>query len=183
MARIRPIPRDRAAVVLRNLYDVAEKQFGRVPSLFKTLAHRPELLLTFANFYRELWTGGVVDGKTKELAAIRTAVLNGCQYDTARHCTSGRRAGLTEEQIAALKSDAWEDSGGFDDREKAVLRLAEKLTRSPASVADEDIRRLRKWFGEAHLVELGLVIGTTNLTNRFNQCFAVELEETETSRR
>lgn len=80
MARIRPIPRDRAAVVLRNLYDTAEKQFGQVPNLFKTLAHRPELLLTFANFYRELWTGGVVDAKTKELAAIRTAVLNGCHY-------------------------------------------------------------------------------------------------------
>ncbi len=91
--------------------------------------------------------------------------------------------GVSEEQIAALKSDAWEDSGAFDDREQAVLRLAEKLTRAPASVADEDIRRLRKWFGEAHLVELNLVIGTMNLTNRFNQCFAVELEETETSRR
>ncbi|MEE8199779.1 MAG: carboxymuconolactone decarboxylase family protein [Candidatus Acidoferrales bacterium] len=80
MARIRPIPRERAAVVLRSLYDQAEKQFGRVPNLFQTMAHRPELLLTFSNFYKELWTGGVVDAKTKELAAIRTAVLNGCHY-------------------------------------------------------------------------------------------------------
>lgn len=80
MARIRPIPKERAAVVLRNLYDTAEKQFGTVPNLFKTMAHRPELLLTFANYYRELWAGGVVDAKTKELAAVRTAVLNGCHY-------------------------------------------------------------------------------------------------------
>ena len=71
----------------------------------------------------------------------------------------------------------------FGEREKAVIRLAETLTRQAASVTDEDIQSLRKWFGEAHLVELNLVVGTMNLTNRFNQCFAVELEETETSRR
>ncbi len=90
---------------------------------------------------------------------------------------------MTPEQIAALKSDAWESSPHFDDRQKAVIRLAEKLTRTPTSVTDEEIQRLRKWFGEAHLVELNLVIGTMNLTNRFNLCFAVELEATETSRR
>ncbi|MFQ5777578.1 MAG: carboxymuconolactone decarboxylase family protein [Terriglobia bacterium] len=80
MARIRPIPKDRAAMILRPLYDMAERQFGSVPNLFQTMAHRPELLLTFSNFYKELWTGGVVDAKTKELAALRTAVLNGCHY-------------------------------------------------------------------------------------------------------
>lgn len=80
MARIRPIPRERAAVVLRSLYDALEKQYGSVPTIFKTMAHRPELLLTFANFYKELWSGGVVDVKTKELAALRAAHLNGCHY-------------------------------------------------------------------------------------------------------
>lgn len=90
---------------------------------------------------------------------------------------------MSTEQIAALKTDAWESSPAFDEREKAVIRLAETLTRAPGSVTDSDIQQLRHWFGEAHLVELNLVIGTMNLTNRFNQCFAVELEATETSRR
>ena len=44
------------------------------------MAHRPELLLTFSNYYKELWTGGAVDARIKELAAIRAAVLNGCHY-------------------------------------------------------------------------------------------------------
>ena len=85
--------------------------------------------------------------------------------------------------MAALRSDAWESSAALNEKEKAVVRLAEKITRAPGSVTDEDIQKLRHWFGEAHLVELNLVIGTMNLTNRFNQCFAVELEKTETSRR
>lgn len=177
MARIRPIPRERAAVVLRSLYDALEKQFGTVPNLFKTMAHRPELLLTFSNVYKELWTGGVVDVKTKELAALRTAVLNGCAYSVRHHSASGKRAGLSDDQIAALQRDDWQASGLFDERAQAVIRLTEKMTRAPGSVTEEDIQHLRHWFGEAHLVELSLLIGTLNLTTRFNQCFAVEPDE------
>lgn len=80
MPRIRPIEKERAAFILKNLYDAAEKQYGAVPNLFKTMAHRPELLVTFFNYYKELWTGGVVEVGLKELAAIRAAALNGCHY-------------------------------------------------------------------------------------------------------
>jgi len=44
VARVRPIPRDRAALILRNLYDSAERQFGSTPIITQALAHRPELL-------------------------------------------------------------------------------------------------------------------------------------------
>ncbi|MGH9863275.1 MAG: carboxymuconolactone decarboxylase family protein [Candidatus Acidiferrales bacterium] len=174
MARIRPIPKERAAVVLRNLYDAAEKQFGAVPHLFQTMAHRPELLLTFANFHRELWTGGAVEGKIKELAGARAAALNGGPYSITHHGAAGERTGLSEQQQAAVQRDDWPASGVFDERERAVVRLAENLTRAPASITDEDIQALRRWFGEAHLVELALLIATVNLTSRFSQCFAVE---------
>ncbi len=176
MTRIRPIPKERAAVVLRNLYDAAENQFGTVPNLFKTLAHRPELLLTFANFYRELWTGGVVEVKIKELAAARAAAINGTPYSITHHGAAGERAGLSAPQRAAVQRDDWQASGLFDEREQAVIRLAEKLTRAPASITDEDIEKLRKWFGEAHLVELALLIATVNLTDRVSQGFAVDVD-------
>lgn len=99
------------------------------------------------------------------------------------HSASGKRVGLSGEQVAALQRDDWQASGLFDERAQAVIQLAEKLTRAPRSVTDQDLERLRKWFGESHLVELNLVIGTMNLTNRFNLCLGVELEKTETSRR
>jgi uncharacterized peroxidase-related enzyme len=183
MARIRSIPKERSSMILRNLYDAAEKQFGATPNLVKTMAHRPELLLTFWNFYRELWTGGVVDVKTKELAALRVVHLTGCQYCLKQHTASGQRFGLTPEQVEALGQDDWSGSGLFNDQEQAVVRLAETLTREPGGVAEEDIQALRKWYGESHLAELNLLVGTMNLLSRFCQCFAVDLEETETSRR
>lgn len=180
MARIRSIPKERAAIVLRSLYDAAEKQFGTTPNLFKAMAHRPELLLTFWNFHRELWTGGVVDVKTKELAALRVAHLNGCEYSIGRHRRSARAAGLSAEQVAALEGEAWAASGLFDEREQAVIRLAERLTRDPGSINDADIQLLRKWYGESHLVELTLLVGAANLLDRCALCFQLEAEETAT---
>ncbi len=83
---------------------------------------------------------------------------------------------MSDEQVAVLREGSHATSAAFDEREKAVARLAEKLTIRPSSITDDDVKQLKKWFGEADLVELNLIIGTMNLTNRFNICFAVELE-------
>lgn len=176
MARIRPIPKDRSAVILRNLYDALEHRFGSTPNLFKTMAHRPELLLTFSNVHKELWTGGVLDPRTKALAALRTAAVNGCRYALSLNAPFARDAGLSAEQLATLERDDWSSAGGFDEKDAAVLRLAEKLTRAPASVTDEDIAHLKKWFGDAHLVELHLLIGAENLLQRIALGLDVEAD-------
>ena len=176
MPRVRPIPRDRAALVLRNVYDTAERQFGSTPVITQTFAHRPELLLTFANFERELWTGGVLDAKTKALVAVRVSTLNACAYSLAQHHIAARQAGLSEEQLRTLERDDPAASGLFDSREQTVLRLAEKLTRAAADISDEDVQALRKWYGDSHLVELALFVGALNLLDRFALAFALEPE-------
>ncbi|HXE76530.1 MAG TPA: carboxymuconolactone decarboxylase family protein [Candidatus Xenobia bacterium] len=176
MPRIRPIPKDRSAVILRNLYDALEHRFGTTPNLFKTMAHRPELLLTFSNVHKELWTGGVLDPRTKALAALRTAGVNGCRYALALNAPFARSAGLSAEQMAALERDDWQSAGSFDEKDAAVLRLAEKLTRAPASVTDEDIADLKKWFGDAHLVELHILVGAENLLQRMALALQVEAD-------
>ncbi|MBI2955839.1 MAG: carboxymuconolactone decarboxylase family protein [Acidobacteria bacterium] len=175
MAHIRPIPRERAALVLRSLYDSLAKQLGATPKLFQTMAHRPELLLTFANVHRELWTGGAVDTGLKRLAALRTAALNRCRYARTLHAKAAASAGVSAEQVAALERDDWEASGLFDERARAVLRLAETVT-AAGSLTEENFAQLRKWFGDAHLVELCLLVGAENLLNRFALCFQVEEE-------
>lgn len=174
MPRIRPIPRERAALVLRNLYDSLERQYGATPNLFKTMAHRPELLLTFSNVFKELWTGGVLDVRTKALAALRAAAVNNCIYALKLHRAAAQRAGLRDEQMAALERDDWDAAGLWDDRDRTVVRLAEKLTRSPDALGDDEVSHSRKWFGDAHLIELNILIGSENLLHRLALAFNVD---------
>ncbi|MGH9788197.1 MAG: carboxymuconolactone decarboxylase family protein [Candidatus Acidiferrales bacterium] len=161
-------------MILRTLYDALAHRFGATPNLFQTMAHRPELLLTFSNVHKELWTGGVLDPKTKALVAVRAAAVNNCPYLLGLNAAAARSAGLSEKHLAALSGDTWEASGLFDEREAAVLRLTEKLTRAPGSVTDEDITHLKKWFGDAHLVELHILIGAENLLHRVALGLGVE---------
>lgn len=53
---------------------------GKVINFFKVLAYKPEILKTFLEFYQEVWREGKLPAITKELAYLRTSILNGCAY-------------------------------------------------------------------------------------------------------
>ena len=77
---IRPVEKNDAPEAVRSIYEALEKNLGRVPSMFKMLAHRPEVLRAFMPFYNTVWAEGALPQKLKALAAVRTSRLNGCEY-------------------------------------------------------------------------------------------------------
>jgi alkylhydroperoxidase family enzyme len=56
----------------------------------------------------------------------------------------------------------------FDEKDKAVIRFAELVTRSSAAIRDEQLQELRKHFSEEQIVELVLTTAVANFTNRVN---------------
>jgi alkylhydroperoxidase family enzyme len=83
-----------------------------------------------------------------------------------------RRLGWTEDQINNLHH--FEKRSDFSDREKAALRLAERVTGSPHDVDDATWNDLRKSFDEGEIVELLAAIGLFNYFNRFNDALLME---------
>ena len=79
---------------------------------------------------------------------------------------------MNESQIAVM--DDYASSDQFDAQEKAVLRFAEQLTQS-ARVDADTVNELKGLLNNAQLVVLAAAVGQANLTNRFNEAFAVEL--------
>ena len=77
---IRPVDKNGAPEAVRTIYETLEKDFGRVPNMFKMLAHRPEVLRTFLPLYNAVWAEGALPQNLKALAAVRTSLLNGCEY-------------------------------------------------------------------------------------------------------
>ncbi|MBL8952098.1 MAG: carboxymuconolactone decarboxylase family protein [Myxococcaceae bacterium] len=64
---------------------------------------------------------------------------------------------------------AWREAPFFDERERAALRWAERVTAIPhQDPGDEDFAELRKHFSLAEIAELGFVIVTINAWNRLN---------------
>lgn len=84
----------------------------------------------------------------------------------------GREQGITDAQLADLAE--FERSANFEPREKAVLRYAEGMTRTPAEVADAVFDDLERYFNIPQIVELTAMIAFENLRARFNRALRVE---------
>ena len=80
MAAVNPLTAEKAAPEARETLDALNKKFGKIPNFFATMAHRPKVLKAFLPFYSEILNEGTVEARYKELAYLKTSLINGCEY-------------------------------------------------------------------------------------------------------
>ena len=68
------------------------------------------------------------------------------------------------------------DYSRYSDKEKAALAYVEKLTRAPHEISDVDFTELKKHFSDEQIVDLHMLIGLANLTNRVTGPLSLEVE-------
>jgi uncharacterized peroxidase-related enzyme len=169
MPRILLVESDQASPEVKEIYEKTLR--GKPGNTQKALAHRPEMLKNFLGFYASV--GRSLDRKLYELIYIRVSMINGCHYCLQHHLASSKRVGLTAEDWSALKAGNY---SRFSETERAALTYAEKLTRTPHEITDADVASLKKHFSDAEVVDLHLLVGVANLTNRFTDPLGLELE-------
>jgi alkylhydroperoxidase family enzyme len=62
------------------IFELYLKERGNVPNMFRTVAHRPEILRTLIAHFRAVMNTGTVGAKLKELVIVRTSQINNCEY-------------------------------------------------------------------------------------------------------
>jgi len=78
--KIAPLEKNQVAEAAKPIYDALEKKLGRVINFFKVMAHKPNVLGPFVEFYNQVWAPGALSPKIKELAYLRASIMNGCEY-------------------------------------------------------------------------------------------------------
>ncbi len=169
MARIALIEPEYASPEVKEIYE--QKLRGKPGNIQKALAHRPEMLKNFLNFYASV--GRSLDRRLYELVYIRVSLINQCRYCLEHHLASSKRVGLTPDDWSALKQG---DYSRFTEKEQAALAYAEKLTRDPHSIGDAEVAALKKHFSDAEVVDLDMLTALANLTNRFTDPMGLEVE-------
>jgi AhpD family alkylhydroperoxidase len=138
----------------------APKGRGRVPAppdgpeaaAYGVLAHQPALLRAFQRLYGTLWSHGVLDPPTKEVARIRNARTIDCRYCRNVRFAAAREQGLDEEDVE-LVADGWEGTA-LRERHKLAIRWTDAFLGDPAAV-DAGLRgRMLREFTPDELVEL-----------------------------
>ena len=80
MPRISRLEKHEVDADSAKIYDTYQQERGNVPNMFRTVAHRPEILRTMIAHFRAVMNTGTVPAKLKELAIVRTSQLNRCEY-------------------------------------------------------------------------------------------------------
>jgi alkylhydroperoxidase family enzyme len=174
MARLRYIERDELPEDKRYLFDNLSRDGGRVGNLFRVLGHSPQLLHQFMRLGSDLRSRTKLDPRLRELAILTVGRLANAPYEYVHHIAIARRAGVTEEQIDGLP--VWERHPAFDERDRAVIRYAETITRD-IRVPDVQFAAVRALLDDEQMVELTLNIAFYNLVVRFLEPMQVDLEE------
>jgi AhpD family alkylhydroperoxidase len=83
------------------------------------------------------------------LVCLRASQINGCAFCIDMHWKDLRALGQSEETLYML--NAWRESPGYTERERAALGWTEAVTLVTGGVPDEVYRAARKQFNEAEL--------------------------------
>lgn len=83
MPRIRPIQDHEAHDDARIAFDGARAMMGRVSNFIRTVANSPQevkWLIPFLVTFQREGEGTLLPGRFRELAIVKTSLLNGCRY-------------------------------------------------------------------------------------------------------
>lgn len=80
MPRIRRLAVEDAEGRTREIFETYQRERGNVPNMFRTMAHRPELLSTMIAHFRAVMAPGTVGVRLKELISIAVSGIHACEY-------------------------------------------------------------------------------------------------------
>jgi 4-carboxymuconolactone decarboxylase len=158
--RIPPLPPDerdpRTEEVLAGIRGDATEDMN----LFATLARHPRLLKRWSAFGGTLLWRGELSARQRELLILRTAANTGAAYEWGHHVPMARRAGISDDEVAALVRPVREGDWGPDD--EALVRAADEL-HTDNRISDTTWARLAGPLSEAQLIEVCFIVGQYHL--------------------
>ena len=181
MARIPYLSEDDLTPDQRAVIDARRDVFGRSSAFQRMVTRTPNVARWFLPFVFSLQragTGSLLDGRTKELAVLKTSIVNACAFCTAHNRSLGLAVGLTEEEIDCLYGD-YEASSTLTDRDKAVVHWAESVTRNEGRRDMAGFARLQNYFNDDEIVELTWVTALFNMINRITDSLWLDIEEAD----
>lgn len=171
MPRINVLEPSQANAEQQALLASVQRQFGRVPNLFGTLAHSAVALKAVLGL-RGVADGGALTPQTRERIALALAQKNGCEYCLATHTVSGRKVGLTGDEIASNRAGDSEDA-----RASVAVRLARSLSEHKGEISSAELIEAREaGYSDAELLEIITHVGLNLLTQILSKASRVELD-------
>jgi uncharacterized peroxidase-related enzyme len=170
-ARIQPVTIETAPEAARPMLQALKQAFGVTPNLFATIAHSPEALGMVLSSSDAL---GKASLSAREIEAINlyTSELNGCGYCVSAHAGLGKRIGLAQADIDALRLGR-----GATPREEALLSFVRRVVRTGGAGANTELAQLREaGVSDGEVVEALAHVALKQFTNAIALVAGTEID-------
>lgn len=158
MTRIAALPFEQTAASAQTQLEGIRKGLGFIPNTFATLAHAPAALSGYLALSQALGKG-TLNAKSREVVALASSQVNGCEYCLAAHTLFAGKAGLSAADIRSARD------GEFD----AVARLTRQIIESSGRLSDAQLQTARDaGLSDAAIVEVVANVALMTLTNYLN---------------
>ena len=154
-ARIEPL-RDPTGAVAELLGKTLAGPGDGPLNVFATLARHPRLLKRFNALGGLFVVHGELPERERELVVLRTAWTTRSEYEWGQHVLLGRRAGVTDAEMARLTGPV--EGTGWATDDAALLDFVDELL-STSDVSDERWAVQRERWSDAQLLELVMLAG------------------------
>jgi alkylhydroperoxidase family enzyme len=129
------------------------------PNIIAVYAWHPELTRGWMPFSNHL-RNSTLPSRVRELVVLRIAWLRRGEYQWAQHTRLGRKAGLSDGEIAAIRDSTQE--GGWEPLEAAALRAVDEMA-ADRNISDDTWRELAARLDRRQLLDLVFTIGTYDM--------------------
>lgn len=156
---------------LRRVFDQLRQTRGRVPSMYRTLAHRPDVLTAHRAYFHAALDAGELPRPFKEKIAYKVARMRGSAYSSSSHRSYALKHGVSEQELAAIDRS---DYSASPPAERTALEFAESMVKTNGHVAEEIFDGLRGFYTPSQIVEIVALVGIMELASTFSAAFALK---------
>lgn len=148
-------------------------QYAQGFNIFRTQAHNPDALKAFLAWGNYVLSArNSLSERQRELAILRTGYLCRAGYEWAQHRVIGMRAGISEAELAAIKTGP--AAPGWDPLESAILAACDELVHDH-HLSDETWAALAP-LGDTGRVDLIYTVGQYSQVSMLLNSCGVQLD-------
>jgi len=178
--RIGPLPReewtDDAREVFAFFGEPGAWENGSKTNVQMVMANHPKLALAYSIFGKHLLLDSTLPIRPRELAVLRIAWLGKSEYEWHYHVGYALTAGLTMEEIAAVRDGPQAPVWAEQDADRVVLAAVDDLW-DDSRISDATWSELIRLYDRRQVMDLVFTAGNYVILNWALSSFGVGIEE------
>jgi 4-carboxymuconolactone decarboxylase len=172
--RLSPLPADQwddaVQRALADMLPAGRRNPRDAGNALATLVRHPDLARAFLRFNVHLLFRSTLPPRVREQAILRVAHRRGCAYEWSHHVALGKKEGLSDDDIAAIRRGE-----PADDIGRIVVGAVDELEEK-SNLSDATWAALAEHFDERQRMDLVFTVGCYGALALAFNTFGVELE-------